>query len=154
MTDGSEQRTDKTLLNLLVGVEAGIVGACIMLIWFVLFMPILGEPSWLIPNLFASLYFSNERIYSGSGFATWVGVAMHLASCGLVGAFNGVLTPAGRLSGLATSFGWYLICYFWVWKRFAPGLLAVPQYSIIVAFFLFGSTLGWHRQLLAYAQSD
>jgi hypothetical protein len=85
---------------------------------------------------------------------TCFGSALHIVGAGLVGAINGVLTPGGRLFGLAMAGLWYLLCYVFVWKRIAPGLLLhTPQAVLIAGWFLYGSVLGWHAHLVARTRS-
>jgi hypothetical protein len=144
----------KTFLDLLVGIEAGTLGGLAMLLWFALMSPLIGQPWWLIPNLFASHFYRDSQLLSGAGIPTWVGAAFHLLASGLVGALNGVLTPGGRLFGLGVAAIWYLVCYIFLWKRFAPGLLLhASQPLLIVAYILYGSAIGWHPQLKAQARA-
>ena len=83
------------------------------------------------------------------------GIAIQLAAAGLVGAIAGFLAPSGRLFGLAVTFTWYVLCYGFFWKRYAP-LVAVygPQPLLVIAFFLYGSVLGWHSDLAARLYSS
>jgi hypothetical protein len=56
-----------------------------------------------------------------------------------------VLTPGGRLFGLGVAIVWYALCYFFLWKKWAPLVLVYgSQPLLITGWFLFGSTLGWH----------
>jgi hypothetical protein len=73
---------------------------------------------------------------------------MHLFTSGLVGVINGVVTPGGRLSGIGMAGLWYLFCFLFLWKRIAPLMLAQSVQPILwTGYFVFGSTLGWHRRL-------
>ena len=137
-----------------MGIEAGIIGGLAMLAWFALITPLLGKPWWLIPNLLASNLYPGRYPLLGPGIVTVVGTAYLLLSAGLVGIVNGLLTPGGRLFGLALAAAWYVFCYLFVWKRLAPLMLVyAPQPMVVAAFFLYGSAIGWHPQLLAFARS-
>jgi hypothetical protein len=153
MSVGAGRTGSKSLLDILVGIEAGIIGGVAMLAWFSLTSPLLGQPWWLIPNLLANSFYNGRNVLVGPGFITCVGVSMQLAAAGAVGAMNGILTPGGRLFGLALAGAWYLLCYLFVWKRIAPGLyLYSLQPLIIVGYFLYGSVLGSHSHLLSRAR--
>jgi hypothetical protein len=142
----------KSLLDLLIGIEVGVIAASVTLAWFVLLSPIIGDPWWLIPNLFASHFYSDHQVRAGAGIVTLVGVAAHVIMSGLIGAINGVFTPGGRLFGLGIAIVWYGLCYFFLWKKWAPLLLVYGSQPILMTgWFLFGSTLGWHPWFVAQA---
>lgn len=135
----------KSLLDLLAGIQTGIIGGLIMLLWFALTSPLTGQPWWIVHNALASRFYSERQVFAGPGISTWVGAAFLLTSAGIAGAINGILTPGGRLFGLAVALAWYLLCYLYLWKRIAPLMFVFPSQGLIVAgFFLYGSTLGWH----------
>jgi hypothetical protein len=135
----------KGRLDLIVGIEVGVIGSLVMLAWFALISPIIGDPWWLIPNLFASHFYADHQVRGGLGVVTLVGSAVHILSSGLIGAINGLATPGGRLFGLGMAIVWYGVCYFFLWKRYAPLVLAYgSQPLLITGWFLLGSTLGWH----------
>ena len=137
-----------------VGIEAGVLGGLAMLASFALITPLLGKPWWLIPNLLASRVYPERYVLQGPGVVTIVGAAYLLLAAGIVGVVNGLLTPGGRLFGLAVAGASYFFCYLFVWKRLAPLMLIyAPQAIVLLAFFLYGSAIGWHPQLLALARS-
>jgi len=155
MDSSATQASRKSLLDLLVGIEVGVIGGLITLAWFALFSPVIGDPWWLIPNLFASHFYSEHQVRAGAGVVTLVGSAIHLILSGLVGAINGVLTPGGRLFGLGIAILWYGICYFFLWKKWAPLLLVYGSQPVLMAgWFLFGSTLGWHPWFVAQVSTE
>ena len=152
MDAGAAERGGKTFIDLLAGIEVGVLGALFSLLFFVLISPVLGDPWWLIPNLFASHFYSEYHVRSGAGALTAVGGAIYILTSGMVGALNGLLTPGGRLFGLGVALVWYLFCHLFLWKRIAP---LVPVYGwqpvLVIGWFLFGSTLGWHPWFVAHA---
>jgi hypothetical protein len=153
MDSRSGRPAAKSLLDILVGIETGVLGGVVMLAWFALISPVLGEAWWLIPNLFASGLYDERLVLSGIGMATLAGCALQLAAGGIVGAINALLTPGGRLFGLALAGAWYLLCYLFLWKRMSPGLFAYgSQAVVLVGYFLFGSVLGWQYDLAARAR--
>jgi hypothetical protein len=149
----SHRGGQEILLDVLVGIEAGVLGGLLMLACLMLLSPLIGQPWWFILNLFAStLYGESPR--QGPGMLTVMGAALQLVACGLVGALNALVTPGGRLFGLALAAAWYVLCYLFLWKRFAPLVLVYgSQPLLIAAYFLFGSTLGQQRNLAARARS-
>jgi hypothetical protein len=139
------RRGGKSLLDLIVGVEVGVIAALITLAWFSLISPILGHPWWLIPNLFASHFYSDQQVRAGVGIVTLVGSAVHIIMSGVVGIVNGVFTPGGRLFGLGVAIVWYALCYFFLWKKWAPLVLVYGSQPVLMTgWFLLGSVLGWH----------
>jgi hypothetical protein len=135
----------KTRTDVLAGIEAGVIGGVLMLGWFALTMPVLAQPWWLIPNLLATGIYGNRDTWSGPGFMTLAGSALQVFSAGVIGVVNGLLTPGGRLFGLALAAFWYIACYLFLWKRLSPGMLFyAPQPVLIAGYFLYGSVLGWH----------
>ena len=145
----------KSSLHILVGIQAGIIGGLAMLAWFALITPLLGKPWWLIPNLLASKIYPERYVLMAPGVVTLVGSAYLLLAAGVVGIVNALLTPGGRLFGLAVAGTWYVFCYLFVWKRLAPLMLVyAPQPIVIAGFFLYGSAIGWHPHLLAFARSQ
>ena len=133
----------------LAGFELGVLGGLLMLGWYVLSAPVIGQPWWTIPNLLASKYFSYSVLRAGPGFPTLAGTAFQLVTAGVIGAGVGFVLPIGRLGGVAVSAAWYLGCFFYLWPRVAPLAPAyTPQILVMAGFFVFGSTLGYHRTLL------
>jgi hypothetical protein len=133
------------VLDILVGIQVGTIGGLVSCAWFALSSPLIGDPWWLIPNLFASNFYSDYYVRAGAGVVTLVGTALHLLLAGVVGIVNGLLTPGGRLFGLGVALAWYALCYFFLWKRWAPLLpIQGSQPILMTGWFLIGSTLGWH----------
>ena len=153
MDDDHRKPAAKSSLHILVGIETGIIGGLAMLAWFALVTPLLGKPWWLIPNLLASKIYPDRYVLMGPGVVTLVGAAYLMVAAAIVGIVNGLLTPGGRLFGLALAAVWYAFCYLFVWKRLAPLMLVYsPQAVVIAAFFLYGSAIGWHPQLLDFTR--
>ncbi len=145
MEERAAPRRGKSLLDVIVGLEVGVIGALVTVAWFALISPIIGTPWWLIPNLFASHFYNDIQVRTGAGVVTLVGSAVHVIMSGMIGVINGIFTPGGRLFGLGVAIVWYALCYFFLWKKWAPLLLVYgSQPVLITGWFLLGSTLGWH----------
>jgi len=140
----------KKALDILAGIEIGIIGGVVMVLWLALSAPLIGSSWWSVLNLFASHSYGVRLVREGPGMVTISGIAIQLAAAGAVGAITGFLAPTGRLFGLAVTVTWYLLCYGFFWKRYAP-LVPVfgPQPLLAIAFFLYGSVLGWHPDFAA-----
>lgn len=148
MDAAGEPSGGKTVWDLLLGLQLGVIGGLLMLAWSALVTPLVGHPWWLIPNLLASYFYTPRELYFGPGIATVVGAAVQVFTSGVVGSLAGVATPGGRLSGLGMAVLWYLFCLLFLWKRIAPMMLFAPVQPILwTGYFIFGSTLGWHRHL-------
>lgn len=147
--DAADRRAGgKSVWDLLLGLQLGVIGGILMLTWAALVCPLVGHPWWLIPNLFASRFYTARELYLGPGVVTVVGAAVQIVSSGIVGSLAGVATPGGRLSGIGIAIVWYLFCLLFLWKRIAPMMLLAPVQPILwTGYFVFGSTLGWHRHL-------
>lgn len=140
---------EKKALDVLVGIELGVLGGLLMLACFALSAPLIGESWWTILNLFASAHYSSLAVRYGPGIVTLSGCAIQLTLAGLVGGLDGFLTRGGRLFGLGVAFLWYFLSYEWLWSRYAPLLmLYAPQPLLMIGFFIYGSALGWHRHLI------
>jgi hypothetical protein len=87
--------------DVLLGLELGVIGGVLMLTWSALVCPLTGRSWWLVPNLFASHFYTAREVYDGPGVVTIVGIAVHIFTSGLVGVVNGVVTPAGDSAALA-----------------------------------------------------
>jgi hypothetical protein len=143
------QNKGKSVWDILFGLQLGVIGGMIMLLWFALVCPLVGKPWWLIPNLFGSHFYSSREVYLGPGIVTVVGAALQIVISGLVGCLNGLATPGGRLSGLGAALAWYFFCILFLWKRIAPMMLTGAIQPILwTGYFLYGSALGWHRHLI------
>src|SRR5688500_13354169 len=112
MEERAAPRRGKSLLDVIVGLEVGVIGALVTVAWFALISPIIGTPWWLIPNLFASHFYNDIQVRTGAGVVTLVGSAVHVIMSGTIGVINGIFTPGGRLFGLGVAIVWYALCYF------------------------------------------
>jgi hypothetical protein len=143
-----ERWLKKKWFDVLAGLEIGILGGLVMLAWFALSSPLIGQPWWTVPNLFASSMYTSRAVRFGPGTVTLFGAAVHLCLAGLVGAVAGIVTPGGRLFGLGLAVVWYLVCYMFLWKRIAPLLLLQASQPLMIAgYLLYGSALGWHPHI-------
>lgn len=134
------------MLNALAGLELGVLGGALMLLWYAMIAPVFAQPWWMVPNLLASKYFATRIVRTEAGLATISGIALHIVMAGFVGALAGILTPATRLWALGAALAWYLAAYFLLWKRASPLLVDYyPQPVLAIGYFVYGSVLGYRR---------
>ncbi|MDE3198690.1 MAG: hypothetical protein KGN84_20250 [Acidobacteriota bacterium] len=129
------------------GLEAGVLGGIYMILWLMLGSSMLGRSVWNIPNLFATTFYGS-RVYREEYLpASWSGIAVILAICGLVGILWGLVwredRPAflplfGALVGLAV----YFLIFDVVLQRVNP-LVSVyaPLRLIQIGCVIWGMTL-------------
>jgi hypothetical protein len=135
-------------LDLVVGLETGILGGLAMLVWFALVSLLMGQDWWAVLNLFASEAYRGRAIHGGAGWVTVAGAAVHLCLAGVVGAIAGLVNPGGRLFGLGVAIAWYLLSILFLWKRVAPLVPLYVHYAVLMTgYFLYGSVLGLHASL-------
>ena len=147
-------RLREKIFDALTGLELGILGGILMLVWFALISPVLGQAWWTVPNLLGSKYYAARVVRSGPGMVTLSGGALHLVAAGLVGLTAGLLTPGSRLTGLGAALAWYLASYFYLWKRASPMLADYAwQPALAAGYFIYGSVLGYHRSRRAQVRS-
>jgi hypothetical protein len=148
--DRATRRTrGKSLWDVLVGLQLGVIGGVLMLAWFALISPVIGYPWWLILNASASYFYNSRDVQQGASVVTVVGIAVQIVTSGIVGCLSGLATPGTRLWGIGAAAGWYVLCLLFLWKRMAPQLLLPGIQPILWAgYFVFGSTLGWHGRLV------
>ena len=126
------------------GLETGIVGAVWMLAVFVVDAAVRGRHWYMMPNLWASLFYGAGVFRSGPGRVTLVGVALHLFQAGLIGAFYALLFSQlvnlfrAALVALIVSVFWYWCLYSESALRWSPLPAGYKTASAAVAHLLFG----------------
>jgi hypothetical protein len=140
--------TAGVLLRLLAGVETGIIGGVIMMLWFALDSLFEQQYWWAMLNLWGAAVYGNRVFSMGLGMATLTGAALHLFLHGTGGALWSLL--AGRLTHfwlhLAGSIGaaavWYFVLHHWFWPAVAPAVSRMtPMPATALAYLLFGAAL-------------
>lgn len=146
---------EKILHRALAGLEAGVVGAGVMLLWFAIHSIWTDDPWWTTPNLLASTFYGNRVFRMGFGWPTLAGAALQLCSGGAIGvayAFGvgKVERPAGKFGlALLTGLAWYYVLEWLLWRRMSP---LVPIYAstsaMWFAHFVYGVCLTrYHHRL-------
>ena len=136
------------MLRLLAGLETGVLGAILLLVWFSLDAVYQGQHWYAFPNLWATLFFGQDAFRMRAGWATASGISIHLLLLSLEGAVFGAIWRWSRWFWLTLAAGilWAMLCYWGMnlslWKNFAPFVpRMMPQPATGLAVLLFGICL-------------
>jgi hypothetical protein len=161
MDDGATRQQPCRLLKALAGLEVGILGGIVMLIWFAAHSMLLNQRWFAIPNLLASTFYGDLAFRSGFGKVTLAGIALHLCASGVLGTLFGLFLPLGQsrtrifLIGMVVGLSWYYVLFGAFWKFVNP---LVPLYSsegtMVIGHALFGACLGRCTRALKSLQPE
>src|SRR5258708_3963216 len=113
-------------LQAVAGVESGILGGALMLIWLGVVSFLQGRSAWSIPNLLASTFYGEAALRRGFRWTTLSGVALRLVMTAIVGlvfglAVGGVASRSRvMLLGLAAGMTLYFLGLDVFWKHVNP----------------------------------
>lgn len=134
---------------LLAGLQAGIVGALILIGWLALSSAWYRRSVWMVPNLLSSTFYGEPAFRSGFRLTTFAGLALLLFIYGILGALFGLVirdnhSRAGViLLGFLFGTGWYFISFGLLWKHWNPlVMLYSPDRAMLVGHVLYGGVLG------------
>jgi len=152
--EAPQPRFERTLLNLINGLEAGIIGGLAMLLLLTAAALWRGDVWWAPANLLGTTFYG-RRAFRAPGMATLSGAAFHLVITGTVGALFGLACGSVRerrrlvlLGALAGVFWYYLAdAIFWRWVNILVPAYA-PQPSTLIAHAVYGACLGFMGQNL------
>jgi hypothetical protein len=120
-------------LRVLAGLQTGVVGGILMLLYFSTSSVLQRQQWWSVETLLGSAIYGNVAIWRGLGRATLAGACLQLFLAGAAGVlFALVLIPFrwGTLLRLAFALlfttAWYLLFYNLVFPAIAP---LIPLYS-------------------------
>lgn len=133
------------LVQAFAGLQAGILSGWTALGWFFLSSAVTGDSIWLIPNIFASLFYGARSVRADFGLYTCSGTALHLllsAGLGIVFAFLVPSTWSWRRS-LVVAFIYaallHVLSISLVWTKFNPWLISyVPPAVLWIAYLILG----------------
>lgn len=139
------------LRHALAGLQAGVVGAFVILACLMIGSLWNGRSIWFVPNLFATTFFGSAAYRNRFVHETWSGLAILIAAYGGLGAIWGWLwgdldKPNSRallrLYGAIVGILVYLIVYDWLWKHVNPLVtLYAPDRQLQVGHILWGIAL-------------
>ncbi len=135
------------LRHALAGLQAGVLGAILMLGWIMLGSIFDQRSVWVVPNLFASAFYGVDAYRNEFLHTSWAGVAMLIAIYGALGIPWGCVwreNSKPRLALYGTVFGLvvYYFLFHFIWPR-ANGLIVLyaPTRTLILGHMLWGLTL-------------
>ena len=140
------------------GIEAGTVGALVLLGYLALDSAWHRRSIWSVPNLFASTFYGESAYQAGFGARTSAGVALFLFLYGALGLlFALTVRDHGTrirvlLAGLIYGTGWFFLSFDILWRHVNPLVhLYSPDRAMLVGHLLYGGALG--RGFPAYLKS-
>jgi hypothetical protein len=156
MSSGNAARPHWSLA--LAGIQAGTVGALILLGYLALDSAWHRHSVWTVPNLLASTFYGESAYRQGFSAGTSVGVALLLLLYGALGLlFALVVRDHGTrmrvvVAGLIYGTGWFFLSFDILWKHVNPMVqIYSPDRAMLVGHLLYGGVLG--RGFPAYLQS-
>jgi hypothetical protein len=114
------------LESLLAGLQAGMAGVLLMLVWLGVSAVWQQRSFWTAENLMASAFYGPGSIHSGFASRTLPGLALYLVLYSLLGALLGVTlrnySTRMRTVLVAIFFAlvWYYASFHWMWERVMP----------------------------------
>jgi hypothetical protein len=134
---------------LLAGLQAGMLGACWMLLWLGLSAVWQQRSFWTAENLMASAFYGGRSIHNGFSWSTVSGFAIYLTLYSTLGALF-ALAAHGRISRRRTilvavvcAISWYYLSFRLLWKLVMPlvALLHIER-TTMLGHLLYGVLLG------------
>ena len=148
--DVQENSSFALLARTLAGLQAGVTGGIIMLLYYSAGALLQRQYWWMPENLLGTAIYGNSAIWKGPGRATLAGCAWQLVTSGVAGIlyaycfahFRSLRFPVSWLVALAWSLGVYFVLYDLVLPSVAP---LIPLYSTratpLMAYLLLGLAL-------------
>jgi hypothetical protein len=152
MAGANAERSRVTLRDALAGLQAGMLGALVMIGWLMLCSISMRRSIWVVPNLFATTFYGPGAYQNQFLRSSWPGVALMLAIYGgggvVWGLMCGVLRHADRkppflpLFGAIAGLAVYYIFFDLVWKHMDPLIpLYAPDRQLQIGHVLWGLML-------------
>ncbi len=137
------------LIRVLAGLQAGVTGGMVMLLYFSASSILQRQHWWSMQNLLGSAIYGNAALWKGLGKATLAGASMQIVLAALSGILFAVLIshlPAPRPVQLLLALAWgaatYMMLYNFLFFHGAPLIpLYSPRSSPLLAYFLLGISL-------------
>ena len=146
---GARISPSNVLFRMLAGLQAGVIGGLVMLVFFSVSSILQRQHWWSMPNLLGAAVYGNAALWKGLGKATLAGVAMQVVLAAISGILFAVLIshlPVPRYGQLLLALSWgsatYLILYNLLFFYIAPLIpLYSPRIAPVLAYFLLGISL-------------
>jgi hypothetical protein len=155
MSNATESRQDSTLSLLLAGLQAGMIGALMLLAWMGFSATMQRRSFWTAANLMGTVFHGGDAIHSGFTSSTLVGLAFYLVAYSLLGSLFAVALrlrlPSLRRRLVAVLFAlcWYYFFFRLASRPFAPliDLLHVEN-TTLIGHLIYGTVLGRYPAFL------
>ena len=157
-------RTRGTLRHALAGLEAGVLGALVMIFCLAACAALSRRSIWIVPNLFATTFYGPNAYRNQLLRTSWSGAALLLAIYSLGGIVWGLAWRDGRrplivLYGAITGLVVYFAFFDLIWKHGNPLIpLYAPLRQLQVAHVLWGMLLarspGYSRRIALVTGGD
>jgi hypothetical protein len=138
---------DDSLRHILAGLEAGVTGALLMIVWAMVASLAARRSVWTIPNLYATSFYGPAAYQNEFLRSSWSGLAVMVALCGVGGVLWGLVVmdrkrPLLALAGAAVGLGVYYLVFDVLFRHTNPLIpLYAPDRQMQVGFVLWGMTL-------------
>jgi len=135
------------LRHALAGLQAGVLGALLILACLVVGSLWDGHSIWLVPNLFATTFFGSGVYRNQLLRTSWTGVALIVAVYGVLGALWGCIWREERtrwlgLYGAIAGAGVYFLFFSVLWRHVNPLVtLYAPELQLQLGHILWGIVL-------------
>ena len=147
MNAASESKSHPRLQHALAGLQAGVAGSLIMLVWLMIGSRWERHSAWLVPNLLSTTFYGSDAYTGRFTHTSWVGLALIVAIYGILGAVWGLVWPAERkawrrIAGVLFGMLAYFLLFDFVWKHVNPLVtLYAPNRQLQAGHILWGLTL-------------
>ncbi len=155
-----QSKAGDVLCTLLAGLETGVLGGMLVVAWYALGSLLGGEWIWAVPVRLAAAVYGPQLVPGETALSALAGVALLLASAGLIGVLFGIVLlfrwcqRRALLLGLFVGVGWYYFAYDVLLGRFGRGVRTVaPLRSILLAHVVYGLVLATHGRFLSSLRS-
>ncbi len=136
------------IVRILAGLETGVIGAAVVLLWFIFLATRQDQVWYAMPNLLGSTFYGNAAFRAGFGLVTLSGIAIHVLASGLAASIYALLVPL-RLSGarsfllaLIAGMLWFYITHYFLWPILNPLVqVYTTEASVLAGNLLFGMCL-------------
>jgi hypothetical protein len=147
MNAASESKSHPRLQHALAGLQAGVAGAVIMLVWLMTGSFWERHSAWLVPNLLSTTFYGSNAYTGRFTHSSWVGLSLIVAIYGFLGVVWGIVWPAERkagrrIAGMLFGLVMYFILFDFVWEHVNPLVtLYAPTRQLQAGHILWGLTL-------------
>jgi len=143
-------RVSTPVLRALAGIETGVLAGAAMFGWLALSALLEFRSIWTAPNLLGSTLIAQATLQRGFGWATVVGLGLHLSVSGLIGMAFGLLVGSSArrlrvtLLGMLTGLVWFYFSQALFQRKLGVFVtLYSPPRTLLLAHLMYGLVLGW-----------